>query len=107
MDTLSRNSIYLIPLTAMAYAVATLGIKMYSDMISPAAIALIVGGFTIATLAEAHLLRTLHLGTLYMVIMVTETVLVLCLAAMIGEGLSFKQLIGAGFVLGGMVLVNP
>ncbi|MDI3337911.1 5-aminolevulinate synthase [Defluviimonas aestuarii] len=106
MTYLLSKPIFLIFTAALAYAIATAGIKMASNVISPSALVLIAIGFTIATLAEVVLLRQASLGVIYIAIITAETLMVLTLAAMLGEGLTTKQLFGAVFVLAGIFIVG-
>jgi hypothetical protein len=96
----------LVPLAAFAYAAATFGIKLASTNVSAPAVVLIIGGFFLATVAEAALFRQTDLGVVYLAIIAVETLVVLGIAALIGEGLNFKQMLGAGFVLTGIALVS-
>lgn len=106
MTYLLSKPAFLILTAAMAYAIATAGIKMASTFVSPSALALIIAGFTLATLAEVVLLRQASLGVIYIAISTAETLMVLTLAAMLGEGLTTKQLLGAAFVLAGIFIVG-
>ena len=96
----------LVPLAALAYAAATFGIKLASTAVTVTALVLIIGGFFLATVTEAALLRQTDLGVAYLAIIAVETLAVLAIAALIGEGLNFKQMLGAGFVLTGIALVS-
>ena len=96
----------LIPLAAVAYAAATVRIKMVSTSVTTASVILIVASFFLATVSEAALLRHSDLGVIYLAIIALETLAVLSFAALIGEGLNTKQLLGAGFVLTGIALVS-
>ena len=98
--------ILLIPIAAIAYAAATFGIKMAASTVSSSALCLIIAGFTLAALAEAVLLRHADLGVIYLSIIAVETLAVLCIAAWIGDGLNFKQILGATLVLSGIALVG-
>lgn len=101
----SRSAL-LIVAAAFAYVIATLGIKMASSSLSPAALIVIFAGFMVATAAEITLLRKSDLGIVYMTVIAVETVAVLSIAALIGEGLNLRQTLGAGFVLAGLFLVG-
>ncbi len=106
MTYLITKPLFLILTAALAYAIATAGIKMASTIISPPALALIFMGFALATVAEIVLLRQADLGVIYIAIVTVETLMVLTLAAFIGEGLNMKQLFGAGLVLAGIFIVG-
>ncbi|MCB2128922.1 MAG: 5-aminolevulinate synthase [Rhodobacteraceae bacterium] len=100
------NAFFLIPLSALAYAVATVGIKMASGNVTPVAVTFIVCGFALAAIAEAILLQRSDLGTVYLAVLAVETLAILCFASLIGEGLSGRQFAGAVMVLGGIALVG-
>lgn len=106
MDIVFSRSWLLILAAALAYSFATLGIKMASWSLSPPAVAIIFAGFGLATVAEIHLLRRADLGVIYMTIIAVETIAVLSIAAVIGEGLNLRQSLGAGLVLAGILLVD-
>lgn len=106
MTYILTKPLFLIFTAALAYAVATAGIKMASTLVSPPALLLIGAGFTLATLAEIVLLRQASLGVIYIAIITVETLMVLTLAAMLGEGLTPRQMIGAGLVLAGILIVG-
>ncbi|WP_425070318.1 5-aminolevulinate synthase [Sagittula sp. S175] len=95
----------LIVLTAAGYFVATVGMKGAAGgaLVTGGIIALL--GFLLAFAAEVLLMRNTHLSVLYILIIGVETVLVLGFAMGIGEGLSFRQAIGAGLVLTGLAIV--
>ena len=106
MDILCSRSSLVVLCAALAYAFATLGIKMASLAFSPSAIAIIILGFGLATVAETYLLRRADLGVIYMTVIAAETVAVLAIAALLGEGLSLRQTLGAGLVLAGILIVD-
>lgn len=90
---------------AVGYSVATVGMKFATTGLTAVAIALIVAGFVATTFAEVILLRNAGLGVVYITIIGVETLLILGIAAFIGEGLDLRGMLGAGFVLGGLALV--
>lgn len=100
------TTVALMTLTAIGYAVATLGMKLAADQFSTLALALMAAGLTGAAFAEVALLRQASLPVIYLGIIGFETLLVLCIAAAIGDVLSLQQLSGALLVLLGMVLVT-
>ncbi|WP_228408708.1 hypothetical protein [Profundibacter amoris] len=51
-------------------------------------------------------MREINLGVLYLVIIAVETLIVLTYAFSIGEGLTSRQIVGAGFVLVGLAVVS-
>lgn len=97
--------IILIFLSALGYAVATVGIKLASSQMTVLAAALVCAGFGAAVLAETALLRTSNLAVIYFMIIAFETLMVLGFATMIGDRLSLPQVTGGVMVLAGMVLV--
>lgn len=105
-STLSYASIaLLIGLTALGYAVATLGMKLATGGLNLIAFGLVILGLAAAVVAEIVLLRGANLAIIYLAIIASETVLVLIFAAFLGDKLNPQQLAGAAFVLGGMALV--
>ena len=56
--------------------------------------------------AEIALLRRVELGLAYIAIIATESLLVLGYALYVGEGLSSREWLGAGFVIIGATLVS-
>jgi len=106
MVLFSFNSIAFILLAAGGYFLATIGMKSGSHMMGGVAFALIVAGLVTAALAEITILRRADLGVIYIAIIGVETLLVLTYVALIGEGLSLRQLSGAGLVLVGLAVVS-
>lgn len=100
------KSAVLVLVAALGYSGATIGMKMASAAWGVAAVALLVFGFAAATFAEIILMRGIHLGVLYLIIIAVETLIVLSYAISIGEGLDPRQMVGAGFVLVGLVIVS-
>lgn len=95
----------LIALCAVAYAGATFAMK--SASIAPTGgIWLIIGmALGLAVLAEIALLRQHSLGLTYITILGAETLIVLTVAFLIGEGLGPRELAGAGLVLAGTAVI--
>ncbi|MGA0539891.1 5-aminolevulinate synthase [Neotabrizicola sp. VNH66] len=106
MQLFNTTTLLLILVAAAGYSFATVGMKLGSATLSPAAIAIMATGFVMAAGAEVIILKNAHLGVIYIAIIGIETLAVLCYATAIGEGLGPKQLFGAGLVLGGMLLVG-
>lgn len=100
------TTVFLMALTAGGYAIATLGMKIASDQMNALALALMAMGLAAAALAEITLLRQANLAVIYMGIIAVETLLVLTVAAIIGDRLTPLQLSGAALVLVGMALVS-
>lgn len=100
------SAIALLSLTAAGYAIATIGMKMASSAVTMAAVAIIMVGFTVATLMEIVLLRSANMSLVYLGVVVAETALVLGYAYSIGHGLNLQQMAGAGMVLGGVLMLG-
>ncbi|GHF59862.1 5-aminolevulinate synthase [Seohaeicola zhoushanensis] len=88
----------LIALTAAGYALATSGV-------TPQSAALVALGLLAAVTAEILLLRNSDLSVIYLAIIALETLIVLALAAWLGEAITPQRIAGAGLVLSGMALV--
>ncbi len=95
----------LMTMTAVGYAVATLGMKLASEQLTTPAMALMVIGLAGAALAEIILLRQANLAVVYLGIIAFESLLVLLIAAAVGDTLGPRQLAGAAMLLLGVVLV--
>lgn len=96
----------LLALTALGYAVATAGMKLASEHLSPLALGLLIVGFALAALAEVFLLRGAELTTIYVAVIAFETILIFALALFLGDAVTLKQVAGAVLVLGGVGLVS-
>lgn len=97
---------FLIGLTAAGYAVATLGMKLATGGLTLQSASLVAFGLAAAVAAEVLLLRNSELSVIYLAIIAFETIIVLALAAWLGESITVKQIAGASLVLGGMALVT-
>ena len=106
MALFQPGTLVLVILAALGYSVATVGMKMGATAFTGAAVAVIVAGFIAAALSEVILLSRADLGIVYITIIGGETLLVLSYAWWIGEGLSLRQLGGAGMVLAGLAMVS-
>lgn len=91
--------------TAFGYVLATAGMKAAASGHAVVGGLLAVAGFAAAFAAEVALMRQTHLSVLYIAILGVETVLVLGLAASLGEGFDLRQGLGAGLVLAGLAIV--
>lgn len=100
------TTLVLIAMTAGGYAIATLGMKLASSQISTLAVSLMTAGLVAAALAEINLLRHTNLAVIYLGIIAVETLLVLSIAAMIGDRLTPQQMSGGALVLLGLALVS-
>ena len=103
---LQPRYLLLVVVSALGYAIATIGMKLASTNVTGVAVAVIVAGFVAATLAEIVLLRKADLGVIYITIIGAETLMVLAFAALIGEGPDLRTLGGAGLVLAGIALIS-
>ncbi|WP_323038044.1 5-aminolevulinate synthase [Pararhodobacter sp.] len=91
---------------ALGYGLATVLMKTLSDqsnLILPVMLAMVL---IITVLAEIALLRKVDLGMAYVAIIATESLLVFAYAYWVGEGLSSREWMGAGFVITGAALVS-
>lgn len=91
---------------AVGYGVATIGMKVASGHWTLLAITLIIIGFVAATQAEVVLMRDIHLGELYLIIIAVETLIVLSYAYSIGEGLSTRDAAGGVLILLGLGVIS-
>ncbi|GGL51360.1 hypothetical protein [Wenxinia marina] len=105
MTAFSLQTLGLALLAACGYALATIGMKLGSGAMTALAVVLIAGGLIAAALTEVRILRQADLGVVYLVILVVETLIVLCVAWWLGEGLTPRQLGGAAVLVLGLTLV--
>lgn len=105
MDILDARLMVLALLAATGYALATIGMKLASGHWTMLAGILILLGFMAATQAEIVLMRHMELGVLYLVIIATETLIVLAYAFAIGEGLNLRESMGGLLIFAGLVVV--
>ncbi|MGB5560193.1 MAG: 5-aminolevulinate synthase [Paracoccaceae bacterium] len=96
----------LILAAALGYAVATYLMKMAANSGNYAFLGMIAFALLISVVAEILVLQRMHLGAAYIGIIATETLLVLGLAWIVGEGLSGKEYLGAVLVIAGSLLVS-
>lgn len=96
----------LVLVAALGYALATIGMKLASGNWSHLAIALLLAGFFAATFAEIALMRGIDLGLLYLVVIATESLVVLAYAWLIGEGLGPREAMGGLLVLAGIAVMS-
>ena len=104
IDILNRP-MTLVVLCALAYAAATLAMKTLSIAPTPAMTILLCLALAGAVAAEILLLQRHTLGITYITILAAETLLVLGIAAFIGEGLGPRELVGVALVLGGTAVI--
>lgn len=100
------TAVGMLSLTALGYAIATIGMKLASDSFTVFATFIILAGLALATAMEICLLRMGNMSLIYLGIVVAETALVLGYAYTIGHGLNAVQLAGAGMVLAGVGLLG-
>lgn len=96
----------IIVIAALGYTVATVGMKFAALDSYPIALVLIVAGFILATVAEVFLLRRGDLTVVYVTIIGIETLMILGAAAMMGEIVDLRRLVGAGCVVVGIALCS-
>lgn len=106
MIELLSHKTFLALAAALGYALATLTMKMISGAPSYTLVACLAAVLIGTAIAEIILLRQVNLGLAYLAIIATETLIVLCYAFLIGEGLTGKEFIGGVFVLTGVALVS-
>lgn len=106
MELLDPKAISLAIIAALGYGVATIGMKFASGQWTVVAITLIILGFVAATQSEVVLMRDIHLGELYLVIIAVETLVVLSYAYAIGEGLSMRDAAGGVLILLGLGVIS-
>lgn len=105
MTLFQPGTLLLVVVAALGYAIATIGMKLGSVTLSAMAIGIVMLGFLMAAWAEIIILRKADLGLVYITIIGVETLVVLAYASWIGEGLSLRQIGGAGMVLAGLAVV--
>lgn len=98
--------IVIIVIAALGYTVATVGMKYAALDHYPIAAVLIVSGFVLATVAEVYLLRRGDLTVVYVTIIGIETLMILGAAAMLGEVVDLRRIVGAGCVVIGIALCS-
>jgi len=106
MQTLFGDKTLLTIVAALGYGLATILMKTLSDrvdLILPVMLAIVL---LVTVFAEIALLRKVDLGLAYIAIIATESLLVLGYALWVGEGLSGREWIGAGFVIMGAIMVS-
>ncbi|WP_428511535.1 5-aminolevulinate synthase [Roseovarius sp.] len=106
MEILDIRLLGLAVVAALGYGIATIGMKIASGHWSLIAYGLILLGFIAATQAEVVLMRGVTLGTLYLLIIAIETLIVLTYAYSIGEGLSSRDVGGGALILLGLAIVS-
>ena len=105
MELFSAKFTLLAVTAAAGYAIATIGMKLASGQWSALAVGFIALGLLAAVQAELILMRGVNLGVLYLSIIALETLLVLAYAFSIGEGLSFREAVGGGLVIAGLMVI--
>lgn len=96
----------LVLICGLAYAAATFAMKTASTSPSILALGLITVCLTAAVLAEVLLLQRTHLSLAYIAILGIETLIIMTIAGMMGEGLNLKQALGAVLVLAGAAVIS-
>lgn len=104
-DFLARPLV-LILFSSASYAAAAYAMKAAAISPRPQVLGLIAVFLVLAALFEITVLQHQSLGLTYIAIVATETLLILCLAWAIGEGLTGAQVLGGALVVGGAALVN-
>ena len=96
----------LVLVSALGYALSAVGMKAISVGAIPAGLALLLTGLAIAVWSEVHLLRQTSLSVVYVAIVAAETLLALGYAASIGDAFTWRQGMGAGLVIAGLVTIS-
>lgn len=105
MDSLLSKPIHLIGLSSLCYVIATVAMKQAASGAGLAAFLVLAACLAGAAAFEILTLRLITLGGTYLAILAVETLLILGLAAAIGEGLSPREIAGAAFVMVGAVIL--
>lgn len=106
MVAIASKPIVLLFICGFAYAAATLAMKATSEtpkLLFLAAIVIFLGA---AVLLEIIVLQQMDLGTAYIAIIATESLIIVAIAAALGEGLGPREMAGAGLVLAGTMLIG-
>ena len=106
MQSLSGDKTLLTIVAALGYGLATILMKILSDRVDLILAVMLVIVLAITVFAEIALLRKVDLGLAYIAIIATESLLVLGYAFWVGEGLSGREWLGAGFVIMGATMVS-
>jgi drug/metabolite transporter (DMT)-like permease len=96
----------LIIICAISYAVATFAMKEASESPHPLLFALIALALGTAAVTEIMVLRQMDLAMVYILILAAESLLVVALAGMIGEGFGPREAAGAAMVLVGTAILS-
>lgn len=106
MTLLLERPLILVILSGLAYAAATIAMKLTSQAASVPLIGLVALLLGAAVLAEILALRRLALGVTYVMILALESLAVLGVAWVLGDGVSPRQLAGGAFVLLGTLVLS-
>jgi drug/metabolite transporter (DMT)-like permease len=98
--------IVLIFICAVGYAASTFAMKTASTEPGAIVAVSIAACLAAAALAEIILLQRVHLGLSYVAILGAETLIVLAVAAWLGEGLGTREWFGALLVLAGAGVIS-
>jgi small multidrug resistance pump len=96
----------LVLVSALGYALSAASMKAMSVGAIPVGLVILLTGLAIAVWSEVHLLRQTSLSVVYIAIVVAETLLVLGYAASIGDAFTWRQGMGAGLVIAGLVTIS-
>lgn len=105
MTDILTKPVFLVLICALAYAGATFAMKSASVTPSAGVWLVLLVALGCAVGAEILLLQRHSLGMTYITILGAETLLVLVLAASIGDGLGPREMLGAGLVLAGTAVI--
>lgn len=106
MTLFESRPVFLIVGCAFAYALSTFALKQAADAPHPAIYLVIAACFGGAAFAEILILRQMDLGLAYIAIIATESLLILGVALIIGEGLSPREMAGAVLIVTGTAILG-
>lgn len=105
MEILLSKPIIPIVLAALAYVGATVAMKIAASGGTLATFAFLALFLAAAAALEIIALQRTSLGVAYVMILGTETLLILGIAALIGEGLAPREMAGAALVFAGTAVL--
>lgn len=96
----------LIALAAAGYAAATFFMKNAASAGELASVGLAMLTFQLVVIVEIFILRSTDLSNAYVMIVAAETLIIIALSLWYGEVFSFREVLGGGLVLVGLILVS-
>ena len=101
-----ERPIGLVLICAFRYSAATIAMKSSSIEHNPVTGLMIILFLGASVLAEIKLLKTAELGLVYVAILGVETLIILLATQLMGEGMSSREMVGAGMVIGGAIIIS-